>query len=168
MRPSIEFIKSRYGERKLIGAEIGVLKGDNADYILKTLNMQKLYLVDLWSSYTMESNKGLMKLNFKRFYEAVQNRFSKNPNVIILKQSSSIASGWIKDYSLDFVYIDGNHQYTHVRNDLRKWYPKLKQNGTLCGHDFSNEWNGVMDAVTEFVNRMKLTLTVKETDWWIT
>jgi Methyltransferase domain len=39
------------------------------------------------------------------------------------------------DGSLDFVYIDANHTFQHVNQDLRAWYPKLRVGGLICGHD---------------------------------
>ena len=44
-RSMIKFVKANLGEG-LVGAEIGVYKGDNAKNIMETLDMQKLYLID--------------------------------------------------------------------------------------------------------------------------
>lgn len=41
-----------------------------------------------------------------------------------------------EDNSLDFVYIDGNHAYDWVKQDIQLWWPKLKKNGLLMGHDY--------------------------------
>lgn len=38
--------------------------------------------------------------------------------------------------SLDFVYIDGNHQFGYVAMDLMKWADKVKRGGVICGHDY--------------------------------
>jgi cephalosporin hydroxylase len=38
--------------------------------------------------------------------------------------------------SLDFVYIDANHAYNYVVQDIELWYPKVKKGGYLCGHDY--------------------------------
>jgi hypothetical protein len=52
------------------------------------------------------------------------------------------------------VYIDGDHSYEAVRDDLRAWYPKLKHGGVLCGDDYywrdaKNELS-IKRAVDEF------------------
>lgn len=38
--------------------------------------------------------------------------------------------------SLDWVYIDGNHEYEHVIADLEVFYRKLKSGGILAGDDY--------------------------------
>jgi hypothetical protein len=45
------------------------------------------------------------------------------------------ASRKFPDESLDLVFIDGSHGYTHVKQDIRAWLPKVKEGGILCGHD---------------------------------
>ena len=53
-----------------------------------------------------------------------------------------------KDNTLDFVYIDGNHQKFAVSADLSAWWPKVKPGGLLAGHDVicPNEPNGGWEA----------------------
>jgi hypothetical protein len=46
------------------------------------------------------------------------------------------AAEMFRDESLDFVYIDGNHQFKYVAEDLATWSSKLKKGGILAGHDY--------------------------------
>jgi len=62
----------------------------------------------------------------------------------------------IKDKSLDVVYIDGNHSYESVSEDLELWYEKIKCGGFLCGHDYNENHDSVVHAVDRFVQRKKL------------
>lgn len=62
----------------------------------------------------------------------------------------------VKDKSLDVVYIDGNHSYESVSEDLELWYDKIKRGGFLCGHDYSKSFTSVLYAVEHFVQRNKL------------
>ena len=55
------------------------------------------------------------------------------------------------DKSLDFVYIDGNHEYSYVMEDLIFWFEKVKINGIMAGHDFGNR-EGVYSAVNAWCN----------------
>jgi len=41
-----------------------------------------------------------------------------------------------EDESLDFIYIDGNHTYNSVKEDMELWFPKLKKGGLFAGHDY--------------------------------
>lgn len=52
------------------------------------------------------------------------------------------------DKELDFVFIDGDHSYEGVKQDILDWFPKLRKGGVLAGHDY-NVWPGVTNAVDE-------------------
>jgi hypothetical protein len=49
-----------------------------------------------------------------------------------------------------FVYIDAAHDYDSVRDDLAAWYPRLVSGGLIGGHDYTEPWPGVRQAVDEF------------------
>ena len=71
---------------------------------------------------------------------------------------------------LDFVYVDGNHDYEFVKNDIKNYYPLLKKGGVMGGHDFYNGFakthNGVINAVTQFCVSNNIQLFVEQPDWW--
>jgi len=56
----------------------------------------------------------------------------------------------IADYSVDGVYIDGCHSFESVTSDLAIWHKKIKKDGLICGHDYSQPWPGVRDAIDNF------------------
>jgi hypothetical protein len=62
--------------------------------------------------------------------------------------SSTDISKFYKNESLNFVFIDGNHDYENTKNDIFHWLPKIKQNGIIAGHDYT--YPGVRKAVNEF------------------
>ena len=41
-----------------------------------------------------------------------------------------------KDNSIDFVYIDGNHTYDYVTQDITEWSKKVRKGGIVSGHDY--------------------------------
>lgn len=53
------------------------------------------------------------------------------------------------DKSLDFVMLDGAHDYESVRDDITAWRPKVKPGGIFAGDDF--RWSGVAQAVQELL-----------------
>lgn len=57
------------------------------------------------------------------------------------------------DESLDFIFIDACHTYDCVKSDIQAWYPKLKKNGCIAGHDYNVE--GVKYAVNGFFKEIK-------------
>ncbi len=59
------------------------------------------------------------------------------------------AAALYADASLDFVFIDADHAYESVLKDIKAWLPKVKPGGLIAGHDYSQDFPGVMLAVAE-------------------
>lgn len=57
--------------------------------------------------------------------------------------------------SIDMVFIDGDHSYESVRDDIEAWLPKASK--LICGHDYTDDgighWPGVIKAVTEIFGK---------------
>ena len=78
--------------------------------------------------------------------------FSNKRNVKIIKEWSIPAALQFPDEYFDFVYIDGDHSYTAVLQDLKAWGPKVKAGGFLGGHDYSPSPEGTINrAITAFL-----------------
>ena len=145
----------------LIGVEIGVYLGLNAESILQSSNIKTLYLIDPYS-------EGYMQLTHRNLdYNEAKKRvapFSNKTKWLI--QTSENAVNHIPS-NLDFVYIDGNHNEQSVSKDIELYYPKIKKGGILGGHDFQGKYQGVIKAVVNFVKKENLDLNVESIDWWI-
>jgi SAM-dependent methyltransferase len=50
---------------------------------------------------------------------------------------------------LDLVFLDGDHDYRAVKDDIALWTPHLRPGGILCGHDLTDDFPGVRRAVEE-------------------
>ncbi len=48
-----------------------------------------------------------------------------------------------------FIYVDGNHAYKQVRQDIKAWYPRLMPGGYIAGHDYGKKYAGLRRAVSE-------------------
>lgn len=66
-----------------------------------------------------------------------------------VKLASLEAAKLYEDRSLDFVYIDANHEYESIRDDIEAWLPKVKIGGYIGGHDYVRGKYGVYRAVDE-------------------
>lgn len=67
-----------------------------------------------------------------------------------VKMASVEAASTYPNGSLDFVFIDGRHDYSSIMEDLNAWVPKVKSGGVIAGHDMI--WghdNAVARAVLE-------------------
>lgn len=132
-----------------VGAEIGVFKGE---YTLKMAEVGlKIFAIDPWTAYHDFPDQNVMD----GFYEETKERLI-NADVEIMRMGSIDAVGQFKDESLDFVYIDGDHELKGVLDDIWHWYPKVKRGGIIAGHDyikFARQNNShVVQAVQAFVS----------------
>lgn len=164
-RPTIEFVKQREGNKPLRGAEIGVYKGVNARNIVNTLNMKKLFLVDPYTPYS-EIQEGFELEDLIKAKDEALCACGVYPSCEFIFKPSVEASKEVMDDSLDFVYVDGNHNYQAVIDDLNAWYQKVRVNGVLGGHNFHAPYFGVCKAVLEFTEKNRLELQGKFGDWW--
>jgi hypothetical protein len=154
----------------LIGVEIGVYKGEHALSLLNNLDIKTLYLIDPYKDYNEKSKD--YKITNLTLAKIIANKNLKEyqEKVVKVKKLSSESLNYIPD-NLDFVYIDGNHNYESVVNDIKNYFPKIKLGGIIGGHDFYNgfakDHDGVIRAVTEFSVKNNLQLNVELPDWWV-
>lgn len=77
-------------------------------------------------------------------------------NIHFIKESTNKAYASFENLSIDILYVDAAHDYNSVKQDLTLWYPKMKKNGFICGHDYSENFAGTKKAVNEFTKEHSL------------
>lgn len=119
-----------------VGVEIGVYKGEFSEKFAKA--GLKLYAIDPWLSYNDygDPKKPSETDFFNSLYEHTKRVLAPYPNCTIIRKTSMEAAKDFADRSLDFVYIDGNHQFKYVAEDIAEWSKKVKVGGVICGHDY--------------------------------
>lgn len=131
-------IKRRGGIRRV--AEIGVLRGSYAAKILQIVEPDALYLIDPWRVFPKDvytSYVGESQLVWDARYTAVARRFQNDPRVHILRECSDAAAQRFSPGGLDMAFIDGNHAYDFVIQDLKLWGEVVRPGGCLSGHDLA-------------------------------
>ncbi len=166
IRPMFQYIKN-LNIKNIVGAEIGVKQGNNAFSILNNLDIHKLYLIDPYLPYR-DWDGYIQKSGFFDMLIALTKLKSFNNYIEFIFKSSKYASKKIKNNSLDFVYIDGNHCYERVYRDVCLWFEKVRSGGVFGGHDFDYVHNSVMVAVLDFIDKNNLSLfELDNGDWWL-
>lgn len=146
-------------------AEIGVWRGDFSARILRAVRPRKLHLVDPWAFLSEERYRKARyggaqapdQSAMDRLYEGVSRRFAGPiaAGVVELHRCTSTeAASSFQDEYFDWIYVDGNHLYEFVRQDLELFEPKMKAGALIAGDDYgvSGWWeDGVTRAVDEFV-----------------
>lgn len=157
------------------GVEIGVQSGIFSEIILSTWRGERLYCIDCWemqdkSIYVDTANT--TNENHEIFFQQTKNRLQKfGERAFVIKEKSVVASSVFEDESLDFVYIDGNHKYEAVKDDLYSWYPKVKKGGVFAGHDYldlfvENHTDfAVKKAVDEFAQKINTRIETTKEEW---
>ena len=152
-----------------VGAEIGVDRGLYAEELCKANPSVKLFCIDPWKVYKdYEDMQDSHYMNIN--YTHTKKRLAPY-NCEIIKKSSM---GAIKDFapeSLDFVYIDANHTYKYVLEDIKKWSKIVKPGGIVSGHDYIWRSHGhkkydVKNAVDLYVKENNLTLFLLNPSSW--
>lgn len=127
------------------GAEIGVYRGAFTEkFCLEGL---KTYAIDPWIGYSgsgrSEKKQEMQNLN----YSIAQKTLSPYKNCTILKKTSMEALNDFKQESLDFVYIDGDHRFRFIAEDISEWYQKVRKGGIISGHDYLNSKTGATNVI---------------------
>jgi len=141
-RSSVRFANKYFCDNEVIVIEVGVLNGENAKSMLKTLKIKKIYLIDIEKKFEVMGD-----------------------GVEFIEMPSDKAYKLIKEKA-DFIYIDGDHSYEQVIKDINNYYPLLKEGGILAGHDIIGE-KGVLKAVIEFCSKNNYNPTIDIDDWWL-
>lgn len=117
-----------------VGAEIGVCDGTYSEVLCRVTPGLKLYGIDLWEPYA-EYGDYRKRSTFQKMIDDTRRKMIPY-NFIEVKKYSMDAVKDFEDCSLDFVYIDANHEDPWVTDDIREWYKKVKIGGILSGHDY--------------------------------
>lgn len=132
--------------------EVGSWQGASAAYmaveIINSGKEIKFDCVDTWLGSIEHQDMDIVKQGelYDRF---IENMRPVEGHYRALRMTSVEASKLYEDNSLDFVCLDGSHEYEDVRADILSWLPKLRPGATLGGDDFP--WPGVKQAVTELL-----------------
>ena len=151
------------------GAEVGVCKGEHARALLRLNKNLKLLLVDPWCPYNrLSQEKADMRFDMcKKRLGHYEHR------ITYMKMSSMEAVRQVEDRSLDFVYIDGLHEFDPVMMDIISWVPKVRPGGIVAGHDYYSFYqSGIIDAVNTYTKAHNInewyTTRDKEATWfWV-
>ncbi len=164
----MRFVARRFKGLKLVGAEVGVFRGMHAGQILYRMpQVRLLYLVDPYELY-----EGYDDVNMRSVPRAKEHARKQ------LLEFDASRYRWIYEKFraelipelLDFIYIDGSHQYDHVIFDIQEAEKVVKPGGVICGHDYHRIGSqrehefGVGRAVRDYYGGGA---SHARKDWWI-
>jgi len=134
--------------------EIGVWKGGSTAYMgVEILNSGKKIIY-----HAIDSFEGSIEIGDVKdwLYDETSKNLKPLTDIGIVKLIKSFSLDAVNNYedeSIDFCFIDGSHEYEDVKQDIIQWLKKVKRGGILAGHDYHNNWNGVVQAVNEIIGK---------------
>lgn len=140
------------------GAEIGVSQGRFTMFLCAVMHDMEILAVDRWEEKPTRDGEGKQTYegwdhegNYTRFKDTCSQYFGDR--VSVLRSDSVAGAEHVEDGSLDFVFIDADHTYEGCKADILAWAPKVRVGGMICGHDYSQKWPGVIQAVNELTDK---------------
>ena len=173
------FLKEILKARPKYFLEVGVFHGVTARNVCEALhkihgNDFKYIGLDLFEEGDENKNEIIPNTTFsnplKTFYfkfikrqnpyslEAVKDLLSKfQDNIHLIKGNSNKILSNIDMSKIDYVFLDGGHDYSTVINDLNCCLDVIKNNGIVLCDDYDlSHAPGVKKAIDEFVKNNKL------------
>lgn len=145
-------IISTHVENPRRGVEVGVAFGSMSIWLTRLLPSVRMICVDPFIGYDPQDGMSdIMSNSGDDVEQLVRWRFAteKHDRLELRRQTSKQAAPGVADQSQDFVFIDADHRYEAVLEDIGLWRPKVRPGGLLCGHDFCDGWPGVVAAVRD-------------------
>jgi len=135
-------------------AEIGVDKCTVLKKVLEDCGhfIEQYWAIDPWTSWdSTEKFQKRTNEEWNTIYADACKMTRFFPQLHVLKLTSSKASELLPRKYFDLVFIDADHRYESVRNDIKNWLPLIKSNGFLTGHDYGHpNFPGVKKSVDEY------------------
>ena len=170
----IESLINKYGYSR--GIEIGVKSGRTILHLLSRLPGLHMTAIDPWADQELLNQ--LDENGEHKSYEGAgwrhkefEAKFRNHGRPYVDEGRLKILKGYsyspevlqkVKDNSVDFVFIDGDHSYEGCKKDIELYLPKIKKGGLIIGHDV--HWVGVNRAVRELLPTYKLSM--QNNTWW--
>lgn len=112
------------------GVEIGCMDGFSSMVLLETSPKLRLTSIDPFVPDSMDTSLIGDQARCRRNLAPYGDRWR-----LIVESSAFVATTWPCLAPLDFIFIDGDHNYFTVLHDLVAWAPHLKRGGILAMHD---------------------------------
>ncbi|MBU1067430.1 class I SAM-dependent methyltransferase [Patescibacteria group bacterium] len=154
-------------DKEFVFAEIGVYKGPMVKLLLAYTNIKQYWAIDPWHKLGPEHGRleRITQEEWDSIYLGIAKHMLNSNNLNVLRTTSENAVKIFPDKFFDIVFIDDDHTYQAVKDNIIRWTPKMKHGGWLTGHDYGARRFQVTKAVDEaYGNNVRI---YKETMLWL-
>lgn len=173
-RAMIHYVKEKFGETPLVVAEVGVLAGWNAKFILENLNIAHLYLIDPYRQYDtdtynqseLDQARHTAHSRLAEYEEKITWLYTKSEDAFKILQSMNV--------ELDVTYCDAEHTYNATYQTAEAFDSITRL--VIGGHDYIPDAKngqveyGVMSAVQDWTKNKGYNFFCSDfpySDWWV-
>lgn len=148
-----DFLASLLRQEKATFVEVGCKEGRTTGHILSSCPLAEVIAIDPWVAQPQMAEVELGETYEKWDFEKIEADFWNNvgdhqARCRMLKMTSQEAVAEVGP-GVDLVFIDAAHDHASVLEDIRAWWPLVKEGGILAGHDFNHKWPTIERAVAE-------------------
>lgn len=134
----------------IVMAEVGCFCGESTRMFLTKAS--KMFCVDPWADYVEDNGpmgkwKVVGMADIEAKFDAEVSSELQSGKVVKFKMPSVHGARAVPGM-LDLVYLDGNHSFDMLLEDIIEWVPKVKIGGIVSGHDYDRQ--PVKEAVNAF------------------
>ena len=150
-----------------VGVEIGTQYGLSAKLWCETIPGLYLTCIDPYVIY--QARRSQTKQD--AVYEEAKKTLSPF-GAILLREKSLDAVTQFQDRSLDFLHVDGNHEFDECVQDIIHYVPKVRVGGLVIIHDYVSFYRGgVVEAVNGYtrchgINPWYVTSDIAPSAFW--
>ncbi|MFC1631539.1 class I SAM-dependent methyltransferase [Candidatus Omnitrophota bacterium] len=132
-------------KKNSVVVEIGAFLGKSTCFIAEGIGNKQVqfFAIDTWFNDKMQCGR---KDVFSEFLEHTKDYQDKIK--LLRGYSYAVVKDWPQEREIDFLFIDGDHDYEGVKRDIQDWLPLVKDKGIVCFHDY-RDFPGVIQAVDE-------------------
>ena len=144
----------------MTGIEIGCYAGEDTEIFINSGLFETFYCIDPYNP----DEKQFIGDQIKEAEQVFDKKFKNNKIIRKIKDYSWNVANNFQNESVDFIYLDGDFNYESIKKDLELYYPKIKKNGIISGHDYDPKF-GVYNAVNEFFKDKFIFLFFEDSSW---
>lgn len=156
-------------EAPIIGVEVGLWKADFAKKMLDANPNLIWYGIDQYAPYGHQRRK---QPAWDEIYQRVCTKMEPYQARFTLIRKPSYSAWQFLPDNVSFIFIDGNHDYDFVLQELYLYEKKLRPGGIMSGHDYCTPADGVRRAVNKYIKHFgrELNITIafdrNGVYWW--
>jgi len=180
-------VLTEFGKNAAVSIDIGTFVGGSAEAIL--LGGGIVYTIDNYAGLYNQTARACPPELLKHLAADRLDQYGER--VVLLIGDSLSFARLFPEASIDFVFVDGGHDFTNAKSDIEAWLPALKPNGIMAGHDLDrsllkgtlppkindmladmdrgpdNRHYGVFKALVETFTQFETAKDIESSIWWV-